>query len=59
MIDAAIQVGVLLKSGAFIKRGDKVLAQGSSQMAEVLRKDKKLKDELKKEIQDKLIAGKV
>ena len=42
--------------GAFIKKDDKVLAQGAAQMAEMLRQDKKLRDDLVKQIREKLLA---
>jgi len=56
LIDVAIQSEILVKSGAFIKKDDKVLAQGAAQMAEMLRQDKKLRDDLVKQIREKLLA---
>lgn len=54
IIDAAIEVGALSKNGAFLKRGDKVVAQGRAQMAELLRSDNKLREDITKEIYEKI-----
>lgn len=54
IIDAAVEVGALTKSGAFLKKDDKVLAQGKAQMAEVLREDKKMRQQIVKEIYAKI-----
>lgn len=50
IVDAAIENGSLTKSGAFLKRDGEVLAQGKTQMAELLRENKKLRQELVAEI---------
>lgn len=50
IVDAAIEVGALSKSGAFLKRDGEVVAQGKSQMAELLRSNEKLRQELIDEI---------
>jgi recombination protein RecA len=54
IIDAAIEVNALSKNGAFLKRADKVVAPGKAQMAELLRSDKKLRDDIVKEIYEKI-----
>lgn len=46
LIEAAITLGVLTLSGSFVKYGDKTLGQGKSQVAEQLRQDAKLRDEI-------------
>jgi recombination protein RecA len=50
IVDAAINMGALTKSGAFIKRDGEVLAQGKTQMAEILRENQKLRKELTEDI---------
>lgn len=50
IVEAAIEMGALTKSGAFLKREGEVLAQGKSQMADLLRENKKLRDQLVEEI---------
>ncbi len=54
LIDAALILGTITKAGAFLKKGDKVLAQGRAQLAENLRADAKMKEEFTKEIRDKM-----
>ncbi|MBI3620415.1 recombinase RecA [Candidatus Roizmanbacteria bacterium] len=53
IIDAAIAAGVLSKSGAFIKHGEKMLGQGREQVKELLLSDAKLKEKIVKEISEK------
>lgn len=50
LIEAAILSGILVKSGSFIKLGDKILAHGREQVKEMLVKDEKLRNSLTKEI---------
>lgn len=50
LIDAAILAGVLVKSGAFIKFGEKILGHGREQVKEMLADDEKLKQALTKDI---------
>lgn len=57
VVDAAILSGVLTKSGAFIKHGEKLLGQGKEQVKDTLAKDEKLREKLMKEILEKT-AGK-
>ncbi len=58
IIDVAIDLGILTKSGAFIKFGDKVLAQGKEQVKELLKSDDKLKKQIHEELKKKLAAKK-
>lgn len=53
LIDAAINAGIISKSGAFLRYGEKLLGQGKEQVKEVLEKDEKLKQKLEKEIAQK------
>lgn len=55
LVDAAIAAEVITKSGAFLKMGEKVLAQGKEQLKETLKSDAKLKSQIEKEIAAKLI----
>ncbi|NMB83987.1 recombinase RecA [Candidatus Roizmanbacteria bacterium] len=54
LVEAAINAGLLTKSGSFIKMGDKLLGQGKEQVKEVLSKDEKLRQHLTKEILSKI-----
>lgn len=54
LVEAAIEVGSLTKSGAFLKRDGEVLAQGKAQMADVFRENTKLRKEISQEIAKKL-----
>jgi recombination protein RecA len=54
LIDAAVTVGVLTKSGAFIKYEDKNIGQGKEQVKETLAEDRKLYDKISKEVMDKV-----
>jgi recombination protein RecA len=44
IIDAAIQAGVLIKSGSFIRMNDKIIGQGKEQVKEEIIKNSKLKE---------------
>lgn len=50
IIDAAIDKGVVEKSGAWLKYGSEQLAQGKDAAAELLKKDTKLRDKIVKEV---------
>lgn len=54
LIDAAIAAGILTKSGAFIKYGDKMLGQGKEQVKELLSGDEKMKDKIRTEVMEKV-----
>jgi recombination protein RecA len=53
LIEAALLTEVITKAGAFLKKGDKVLAQGRAQLADNLRADAKMREEFMKEIREK------
>lgn len=57
IIDAAIAIGVITKSGAFLKHNEKILGQGKEAVKELLTSDQKLKDLLLKEISEKRAAS--
>ncbi len=58
LIEAAMSVGVLEKSGSFIKKDDKVLGHGKEQLKEILEKDGKLRASLEKEVYTRVIPKK-
>lgn len=54
ILDAALQVDVVQKAGAWFKYGDQQLAQGKDATCELLRTDSKLKDKIVKDIKAKI-----
>ena len=54
ILDAAIETGIVEKSGAWIKYGDQQLAQGERGTIELLKEDKKLRDKIEKEVRAKM-----
>lgn len=54
LIDAAVIQGILSRSGAFIKHGDKSLGQGKEQAKEILMQDEKLRQSIVREVREKL-----
>ena len=54
ILDAAIETGIVEKSGAWIKYGDQQLAQGREGTIELLKEDKKLRDKIEKEVRAKM-----
>lgn len=50
LIEAALQSGVLERSGSFIKFKGKVVGQGTNQLAEVFREDQSFRREIEKEV---------
>lgn len=52
LIDAAILANVIQKSGAFLKMGETVIAQGKEQLKETLKTDSKLKEKIQKELKE-------
>lgn len=58
LIDAAVLAGVLTKSGAFIKYGDKMLGQGKEQAKELLRGEEKQIEAIQKATIEKVTAKK-
>lgn len=55
MIDAALTLGVLSRSGSFIKHGEKVLGHGKEEIKELLVKDEKWRTSLEKEVYGKAL----
>jgi len=53
LIETALTLGILLKSGSFIKHGDKVLGQGREQIKELLTKNERFRQGLIKEVYTK------
>jgi recombination protein RecA len=53
LIETALNLGILAKSGSFIKHGDKVLGQGREQIKELLTKNERFRQGLTKEIYGK------
>ncbi|HLC94455.1 MAG TPA: recombinase RecA [Patescibacteria group bacterium] len=56
LIESAIALGVLTRSGSFIKYRDKVMGQGKEQVKEAIIKDEKFKYSLIKEVYAKAFA---
>lgn len=54
LVDTAIALGIFSKSGAFIKYKEKTLAQGREQAKEELAKDEKLRNQVLKEVREKM-----
>jgi len=52
LLDVGIELGILTKSGAFIKWGEKLLGQGRAAAAAFLRENKKDAQNLEKEVRD-------
>lgn len=50
IIDAALTKGILVKAGSWLKYGEKQLAQGKEQAAELLRNDNELRKKIEKEV---------
>jgi recombination protein RecA len=53
IIDTAISSGILVRSGSFIKFGEKVVGHGKEEVKELLKKDATLKEKLIKAIEEK------
>jgi recombination protein RecA len=53
ILDAAVDLGVVEKAGAWYKYGDDQLAQGRDASIEELKNDKKLRDKIEKEVRQK------
>jgi len=57
IIEAAITSGIITKSGAFLKMGDRVLAQGKEQLKEAFTQDPKLYKQIVDELEKKLLKS--
>lgn len=55
VIEAAIGAGIITKSGAFLKLGERVLAQGKEQLKETFAQDEKLHKQIVEELEKKLL----
>ncbi len=56
LVTTAVSVGVLERSGSFVKYKGKVLGQGIEQVKNLLLKEKKLLDEIEKKVREKLFS---
>lgn len=54
ILDAAIQMDIVQKSGAWFKHGDEQLAQGKDSTVALLKEDTKLKDSIEKAVRAKM-----
>ncbi len=54
LIDTAIAEGIIVKAGAFLKHGDKTLAQGKDTLKDILMTDDKLRQTIVKEVREKM-----
>lgn len=54
ILDAAVELEVVQKAGAWFRHGDTQLAQGKEATVELLREDKKLKEKILKEVKAKI-----
>ncbi len=52
LLDVGLELGMLTKSGAFIRWGEDMLGQGRQACIEALKADKKLSEKLEKDIRD-------
>ena len=50
IVDAAINAGLLTRSGSFIKYGEKVLGHGKEEVKEILMKDSKVRGQILKQL---------
>jgi len=53
IIDTAISSGILVRSGSFVKFGEKVVGHGKEEVKELIKKDATLKEKLIKAIEEK------
>ncbi|KKP87126.1 MAG: Protein RecA [Candidatus Roizmanbacteria bacterium GW2011_GWA2_35_8] len=53
LVDAAINSGLITKSGSFFKIGEKLLGHGKEEVKEMVKGDEKLKEKLMKEVLQK------
>ncbi|MDD3474698.1 MAG: recombinase RecA [Candidatus Dojkabacteria bacterium] len=54
ILDAAVEMGVVQKSGAWFKYGDEQMAQGRDASIDLLKEDSKLKNKIEKDVRAKL-----
>jgi len=53
ILDVGIELGIISKSGAFLRYGEQMLGQGRAAAMETLKEDKKLEAEIVKQIKEK------
>jgi len=53
VVDVAISSGILVRSGSFVKFGEKVVGHGKEEVKELIKKDAALKEKLVKAIEEK------
>ena len=53
LVDAALNAGLISRSGSFFKMGDKILGQGREQIKEIIAKNDKLREQLIRQITEK------
>ena len=53
ILDVGIEMGIVSKSGAFLRYGEQMLGQGRAAAMDTLREDKKLEGEIVKQIKEK------
>lgn len=58
LVDAAINAGIITKSGSFFRLGEKMLGQGKEQVKEMMTGDVKLKEKIMKEVMEKTVTKK-
>lgn len=58
LIESAISLNIIEKSGSFLKKGDKVISHGKDQLKEAFEKDSKLRDSIQKEVYTKAFGKK-
>lgn len=58
LVDAAINIGVITKSGSFFRLGEKLLGQGKEQVKEMMMGDIKFKEKIMKEVMEKTMVKK-
>ena len=54
ILDAAVEQGVITKSGTWFKYGDQQLAQGRDSAIDLLKEDKKLAEKIEKDVRKTL-----
>lgn len=58
LLDVAVELGLIDKSGSFYNYNGKVLAQGREGTKDYIRENKKLADELEKKVREMMASGK-
>ena len=53
LVDAALNAGLITRSGSFFKIGEKLLGQGKEEVKQVIAKNEKLREQLMKQVLNK------